>query len=362
MRIKRIIKCVCNRIKKLWLLWVVAALILMPKLVELLFRLGDYWALTESFDSAQILGYIQAVLPLLGTIIFSWLVLKQNKQIHAENKKIQTRMNDLEAETLKNNYFNHMDIVDVNANNAWGINGIKVIEMNNTKCHKDFIDCFSGITDNITINLSSDKNIDIRTIWFENRSPKSNQMIMFPHGASETSLYNHYIPIHLWFFGQSAKEEIRIDELCLSNFRLMFGTGKNATTSANTAIMFDSYNQSCTHIVPTRYSDKTKCEYDYGFQVLLHIFSNYSEHPITHVDMNLELTYVVQMDNFIISTPKRHQLQIGRNIEYKAKPEKTSSLIGLDGKFLKITTDEKTNATELTAMLGTPKIDFAEER
>lgn len=83
-------------------------------------------------------------MPLFSAAVFSWLVLKQNKQIHSENKKMQKQMKDLEAETLKNSYFNHMDIIDIDVNSKRGIKGIKIFALNRHILHQDIELCLNG--------------------------------------------------------------------------------------------------------------------------------------------------------------------------------------------------------------------------
>jgi len=211
-----------------------------------------------------------------------------------------------------------------------------------------------GKKNDITLDLS-DENIDMRTIWFENGNTKTADLILIPQRLSKIDKYSHYVPILLTFKGKSLKEEIPIDELLAGKLTLSLNTGKN------TAVMFESCMKNHVSIKPLPFSDRIKREYDYMFTLMLHVFTTMSNFELAYADIDFQLIYNVRMNNFAIFTPKDHMFQIGSDARLNVSQEKTSSIMGLDGRFLKIANDKKINAIELVARVYAPVIENFEE-
>jgi len=108
----------------------------MPWIINLLFNIGEAKPLvTTRFDHINILTYIGAVLPLFATVIFSWLVLVQNKKqmdlqtnahqeqiaaqekAHQEQLELQEKIQQLEQQksfqNMANNSFAFLNIARI---------------------------------------------------------------------------------------------------------------------------------------------------------------------------------------------------------------------------------------------------------
>lgn len=85
-----------------------------PVIVErVLFALGNRFALTTVFEPNQVLAYMSAIFPLFATIIFSWLLLKQNQNLNDINEKLQKQNMRISQDSLINASFNFLDIESV---------------------------------------------------------------------------------------------------------------------------------------------------------------------------------------------------------------------------------------------------------
>lgn len=92
----------------------IALVVFMPFIIDRLFAAGQIVPIISTrFDHVNILTYVGAILPLFATIIFSWLVLRQNKRLI----DLQTQVHELEQNKilrdLADNTFTYLNIVRI---------------------------------------------------------------------------------------------------------------------------------------------------------------------------------------------------------------------------------------------------------
>ena len=79
-----------------------------PIIIEGLFLIGAHFALTDSFAPHHILAYIGALLPIVPTIIFGWIVWMQNQKLHDVNTKLHEQNLRISEDIMKHASYNFL--------------------------------------------------------------------------------------------------------------------------------------------------------------------------------------------------------------------------------------------------------------